>query len=413
MRAPTTPGNPGMQERSTALKQHTSFMFDRWPRFAFRHPWRALGMALLVFVVITVVASALGAPPNNVFKVPGLEGQTLADLMVDRFPQQAGDSATIVVRSDRGLDDPAEHQRLDALAGDLAQQPNVLAVGNPYDDGTISADRRYARIDVQFDNVDHDLSREALDALDATRTRHTASDFTVEIGGDIAWAVEEEPADISAMVGVAVAVIILVIAFGSVVSMGVPVVTALIGTFAGLSLTTLLAGFIDMPDFAPSLGMMIGLGIGIDYALLIVTRFREGLARDLSVEESIALASRTAGRSVVFAGGTVVIALTGVWLSGIPAFGAAGSAAALVAVTSVATAVFVMPVILRLLGRRINRWHAPGVPGVKPGPLRRHGLSPEPRDPAAPAGRGRRGCDAPARACRAGRRPAPGLQRRR
>jgi len=196
-------------------------------------------------------------------------------------------------------------------------------------------------------------------ALIALAKRQTTSDFQVEAGGSIVRRGEMEPPGQSEAYGIGAAVVILLIAFGSVAAMGVPILTALLALAAGFMLLGVGASFLKVPSFTPQFSSMIGIGVGIDYALLIVTRYREGLGLGLSVEDAIAKAAATAGRSVAFAGSTVVVAMLGLWAIGIPFVAYVGTAGALVVVLSVVVALVVLPAALSLLGTRIDRWRIP------------------------------------------------------
>ena len=162
--------------------------------------------------------------------------------------------------------------------------------------------------------------------------------------------------------------VILLVAFGSVVAMGLPILTALMGLIPGFMIIGISSAFVNMASFTPQFASMIGIGVGIDYALLIVTRFREGTAAGLSLEDAIAKAMATAGRTVLFAGTVVVIALMGLWASGIPFLGWVATAAAILVAALVVVAVLVLPAILRLIGRHINRFSISFIAGQNTSP---------------------------------------------
>ena len=187
--------------------------------------------------------------------------------------------------------------------------------------------------------------------------------FQVDAEGAVVRLAEREPPGSSELIGISAAIIILLLAFGSVVAMGLPIVTALIGLSSGFFLVGLASRFINMPSFAPQFIAMIGIGVGIDYALLVVSRYREEVGRGSSREDATATAISTAGRSVFLAGGTVVIALLGLWASGIAAIGWLGTAGAVVVGIMVAVAVLVLPALLRFVGPYLDRWRMPGVGG--------------------------------------------------
>jgi len=342
------------------MPRKRSFLFDRWPRFASRHPWYVLAGVLVILAGIVGLYAVAGGRYVNSFSIPGTESQRLVDLLEERFPQTAGDPATVVVRAPAGFDDSEVRSRVESLLADLRELPDVVGVSSPYEQpGAISSDGSIARIDVQYSKQSHELGRSSIDALLDLRKEYSEPQFQVEAGGPVGGEVERPSLGSSELIGLTAAVVILLIAFGSVVAMGIPIVAALLALASGLLLVGVGASFLDMAEFTPQLAVMIGLGAGIDYALLIVTRFREGLARNLAVEDAIAEAASTAGRSVMFAGSTVVIALLGLWAVGIPLLSYVATAAALVVALTVVVAVVVLPAILKLAGTRIDRWRIP------------------------------------------------------
>ncbi len=342
-------------------QSNRSFLFDRWPRFAVRHPWRVLLGAILVLVALVVASRSLRGSFSDAFSIPNSEAQQAFDVLKARFPQSAGDSATVVVQAPAGVNDPATKTHVETLISELKALPEVVSVASPYDQAnSISPDGTIARINVQYDKKAHDIARSSVVALSQLRQSESSSGFRVEIGGQIINRIESMGPGSSEFVGVAAAVVVLLLAFGSVVAMGLPILTALLALGAGILLITIGARFATMPTFTPEFAAMIGLGVGIDYALLIVTRYREGLAHDLSVEDAVTNAAATAGRSVLFAGGTVMIAMFGLWLVGIPFMAYVGTAAAIVVAIAVVIALVVLPAVLKLIGRHIDSLHVPG-----------------------------------------------------
>jgi len=344
-----------------------SFVFDTWPRRAARHPWRVLGAAIAAIAALVFVFSMWGGRYEDTFSIKGTQAQSAVDLLKARFPQAAGDSTTFVVKAPAGLNDPAVHGRVDALVARLAALPDVESVSSPYDSATsISPDGTIARITVEHTMKARDLPVSSINAMLDLRNQESAPpDFQVEAGGPALHRIEHPSGfGMTELIGISAAVVVLLLAFGSVVAMGLPIITALLALGLGLMLIGVGARFVTLPSFTSEFGAMIGLGVGIDYALLIVTRFREGLAKQLSIENAIAQAAATAGRSVLFAGATVVIAMLGLWAVGIQFVADLGTAAAVVVACSVGVALFVMPAILSLIGHRIDRWRVPLLPTV-------------------------------------------------
>ncbi len=341
-----------------------SFVFDRWPRYAVRHPWRVIGGAVAITLLLAVLAVRLGGSFSDTFSVPSTESQRAADLLQARFPAQAGDSSTIVVmHAQAGLNDPGVRTQVEALVAQLQALPGVAGVTPPYGQpNAISADGTIGRIGVRYALRAQVVHKSSAQALADLRARNSRPGFEVEAGGLIIRKVEMGGLSNTELIGVSAAVIILLVAFGSVVAMGLPIVSALFALVAGLMGITVMARFVNLPSFTSKFGAMIGLGVGIDYALLTVTRFREGLARGLSIEDAVVQASATAGRSVLFAGSTVVVAMLGLWSVGLPFVSWLGSSAAIIVALAVGVTLFVQPAVFRLVGHRIDKWRIPFVP---------------------------------------------------
>ena len=339
-----------------------SFLFDRWPRFASRHPWIVVGLTLLTLGVFIVGYFGRHGSYGDAFTVPGAESQRLIDLLKERFPARAGDSAYVVTRVPNGVATEQAVAEFESLRRELQELPQVVSVSSPYENpGHISPDGTIALIDVQYSEPASQLDRSVVTALVDLQEEASDPGFQVEVGGAPLRRVEMEPPGTSEIVGLAAAILILLVAFGSVVAMGLPIGTALIALSSGFFLIGIGAASVDLPGFTPQFSAMIGIGVGIDYALLIVTRFREGLGTGKSVTDAILTAAQTAGRSVFFAGSTVVIALLGLWAAGMPPIGWVGTASSLVVALAVASALLVLPALLRLTGRHIDRWRVPGL----------------------------------------------------
>jgi len=337
-----------------------SLLFERWPRFAYRHARLVLLGTLVALAVLASLWGSLRGDFGDSFSVPGSESQELFDLLEERFPATAGDSGFIVVRSADGVVDAETRERIGELIGEIEKLPQVYAVSSPYEAaGAISEDGTVARIDVRYVAQTNKIEPASAEALIALAEETSSEELQVEAGGPVAQVAERQPSGSSEVIGISAAVVILLIAFGSFVAMALPILTALLGLGSGFFMIGLATSVISMPNWTTQFVAMIGIGVGIDYALLISTRFREARSQDLSSEDAAVVAAATAGRSVFFAGGTVVIALLGLWASGIASIGWVGTAAAMVVATTVAIAVLVMPAILRYAGPVINSLQIP------------------------------------------------------
>ena len=271
-----------------------------------------------------------GGKFDNSERVPGVESQHAADVLDARFPSRGGQAARIVLHTADGRLDDADHApTVDQARAQLAHGHGVAGVTNPFAPhaAAVSGDGKTAYVDVAY-AVDKLTATQLHDAT-AVAERTRAGGVQMELTGQLAQLEQKAPS--SELIGIGIAIIVLLLAFGSVVAMGLPIVTALMGIFIGASAVGVLSAVLNVPEFSLILCSMIGLGVGIDYALFIVTRHRQHLHEGMSVEDSAGTAIATAGQAVLFAGTTVVIAILGLFLAGLPAISATGMAVALVA----------------------------------------------------------------------------------
>jgi RND superfamily putative drug exporter len=312
---------------------------------AARHPWRVIAGWVCALAVIVGVSGAFGGALNDDYTIPGSESQQAYDLLQERFPERAGADARVVVHADNGLVDLVE---LDGAVRRLKQLSSVGVVSPPM----MSQDGATALVPVQYDVLVTELDGEEAVAALEQATDELRDDHLVAFGGQVPENLRP-PSGKAEMIGILAALAILLLAFGSVVSAGVPVGVALVGLGIGSGLITFMAAITDVSTASPTLGSMIGIGLGVDYALFILTRHRDALTRGLSVPEAAAEANATAGMSVVFAGGTVLLALSGLQFTGVPNFKSMGYAAGIVALVTVLAAVTLVPALLGLAGMRV------------------------------------------------------------
>jgi putative drug exporter of the RND superfamily len=340
-----------------------SGFLERLGRWCARHPWRTIGAWLLIaFVVGGLAASAKGYSDN--FTIPGTESQHATDLLKSRYPAQAGATAQVVLRSTHGaLTDPANAAAIQASLADVKRLPGVTAVESPTEAGAngLSKSGTIGYAVVNYAKTGNQIKAADLDHLEAAMQPARDAGMQVEFGGEVARAGERPDLGSTEIYGLIAAMIVLLIAFGSVVAMGVPIGTALIGLLVGLSTVTVLTNFFDISSIATTIATMIGLGVGIDYALFVVTRHREQLATGMTVPESAGHANGTSGMAVVFAGTTVVIAICGLVVAGIPTVTTMGFASAVVVAVSVLAAISLLPALLGLAGTKINSLRLPWV----------------------------------------------------
>ena len=332
-----------------------SQLLYRLGRSAAVHPYRTIGAWVLLAVVVFAWQGAAGGEPINDYRVPGVESQHASDTLTERFPEFGGSSGRVVFHVEDGrIDDTANATTVAEAVTRLRDGPDVTRVADPYDPAlpTVSPDGSTAFATVQYDELT--LQPEHYDAVvDAIEPTRQAG-MQAEVSGDIAAVGAEVEGQEG--IGLAVALVVLLVAFGSVIAAGIPIATALVGVALGMAGLGIMAGFTEVPETAPVLAIMIGLGVGIDYALFVVTRFREHLHEGVPVPEAAGRANATAGQAVLFAGTTVVIAIVGLLLAGLPSVTTMGFAVAISVVVAMALAVTLLPGLLGLAGLRIDAW---------------------------------------------------------
>ncbi|GAA1063514.1 MMPL family transporter [Streptomyces asiaticus] len=325
-------------------------------RFAFRRR----GFVALIWVALLAVAGVGAAtasqPANDSFSIPGTEAQKAFDLLEQRFPGGNADGATarVVFRAPSGekMTDPANKAVVTKTVAELkASSPQVASVADPYQAHAVSKDGTTAYILTSYKVNAMELEDPAKDGLKEVGDKAQKSGLTVQIGGD---ALQEMPETGSTeIIGIAISAVVLAITFGSLVAAGLPLLTALIGVGIGISSITALATTLGLSTTTSTLAMMIGLAVGIDYALFIVSRYRAELAEGREREEAAGRAVGTAGSAVVFAGLTVVIALVGLAVVNIPMLTKMGFAAAGTVVIAVLIAISLIPAVLGFAGKRV------------------------------------------------------------
>ena len=328
--------------------------------WCYRHRRTVLVAWLLVLVACIVVSKSYGGSYSQSLRLPGTESQKAADLLDKGFQSRAGDSGQIVVAA-TDVRTAAVKARVGALLAEVAHVRGVADVVSPYSaaggrqiaqDGTVA----YATVDFALGSGD--IPQATTDRIIALATHARESGVQLELGGQM-FEKGAAPGG-TAVIGLLAAVVILLLTFGSVLAMGLPIMIALFGIGTGLSLVAVMSHVIPTPDFTTELASMIGIGVGIDYALFIVTRYRQGLHDGLDPEPAVVLAIDTAGRAVLFAGITVVISLFGLFLMGVEFVrGLAVGASMTVALVMVAS-VTLLPAVLGFCGRAIDRLSVPG-----------------------------------------------------
>lgn len=333
----------------------------RLGRFAYRRRWYVAVTWIALLIATGVGSATLAGENSESFEIPGTESQAAFDLLNERFPgsNAAGATGRMVFAAPEGeqLSAPENQAAVESVVDELNAAPGLATVADPFEVGSVSPDGRIGYAEIQYESqILDDQEREALFA--AAETGRDAG-LTVEIGGDIAF--EEEVGGGTEFIGLAVAAVVLVITFGSFIAAGMPLLNAIIGIGVTISAITISTRFIDMSSDTTILAMMLGIALAIDYSLFIASRYRHELALGRDGDEAAGRAVGTAGNAVVFAGLTVMIALSGLSIIGIPFLTQMGLAAAFAVAMAVIIALTMLPALFGFAKRRILGGKIPGL----------------------------------------------------
>ncbi|MFC9975478.1 MMPL family transporter [Spirillospora sp. NPDC127200] len=340
----------------------------RLGRFSYRRRRLVALIWVGLLVLFGVGAATLKGPTANDFSIPGTEAQKAIDLLQERMPQANAEGATarVVFGAPQGgkVTDPAAKAAVDKTVATLKGAPQVAGVVDPYQAKAVSPDGRFAYAQVTYKVSPIDVTERARDALADSAEAGRAAGLTVEMGGTATQTMPEQSA--TEIIGVAVAAVVLVITFGSLVAAGLPLLNAILGVAIAMSAITAATGLFEMSSMTSTLALMLGLAVAIDYALFIVSRYRHELEEGRDGPDAAGRAVGTAGSAVVFAGLTVVIALVGLMVVDIPILTEMGLAAAFAVAVAVLIALSLLPALLGFAGRRVLGGRLPGLRGGPP-----------------------------------------------
>ncbi|WP_010203410.1 MMPL family transporter [Salinibacterium sp. PAMC 21357] len=332
-----------------------AILLYRLGRFSFRHSWRVLIVWIVLVAGALGAGIALGGETQESFEIPGTESQAALDRLEAVFPSVAGAAATAVIVEEDGSRVENSEAVIKRITSAIDRIDGIDSAVSPFDEyagKAISDDHTMAIIRVQFDGVGTEVTAATLEELIATAQIGEDAGLRVEFGGQV-FQDTSFGITVTEVVGVVFAALVLVITFGSLLAAGMPLLSALLGVGIVMGLITTLSAFTTVSSSAPLLALMIGLAVGIDYALFIVSRHRAQLARGEHPEESAAMAVGTAGSAVVFAGVTVIIALLGLLVVGIPFLSVMGIGAAVAVFIAMGVATTLLPALLGLAGARL------------------------------------------------------------
>jgi putative drug exporter of the RND superfamily len=322
-----------------------------------RRPKRVVVSWLVALVAFAVLSAVAGGTPTDDFVAPGSQSAQAQELLQDRFPDAANGRALAVFAAPAGDSVEAHRAAISSALEEVGNVEGVVAVRDPFVDATVSADGRVGYATLAFDQPNTRVGKPAITAVDEALAAARDDGLVAEVGGDAAFVNSETKASGAEVVGIVAALFILVLAFGAAVAAVVPIVLALVAVGIGLSGVTLAMASFDVSDAATVIGTMVGLGVAIDYALLVVSRYRENRQGGADDRRALSDAMASVGSAVAFAGGTVVLAMLALLLVGVGFLSSIGLSVAFVVVVAVAAALTLLPALLTLLGSRIDRGH--------------------------------------------------------
>ncbi|HLN16209.1 MAG TPA: MMPL family transporter [Acidimicrobiales bacterium] len=319
---------------------------------------------VLVLVGITVVAQMVGSRFQDNFSGGNSPSQQVQDLLAKNFPAEAGSPAQVVIHTTGPVTSPANRATTASLVAALRPLPHVSGVVSPFSPAgahQVSPDGHIAFAQVQFDEQTGNLSTSAVNDVINRAKSFDRPGYQVALGGSPIGLVVHAVPGSSEGIGITAAMLIMLLAFGSVVAMGLPIITALFGIAIGFGVEYLISRVLNVPTFGPELMVMIGLGVGIDYALFVVTRYRQGLAEGREPREAATVSLATAGRAVLFAGTTVILSLLGLFILNLPFMRGMAFGAIAAVVLVMAASMTLLPALLGFAGRAIDKLHVPGL----------------------------------------------------
>jgi RND superfamily putative drug exporter len=329
-------------------------VFGRLAGWSQRHRWTAVLLWILAAAVITLSSQAVGSSWRNDFSLPGTQSQAATDLMTRHGSLQANATVQIVLQDDAGL--AADRQRVEAMLAGVRELPSVADVRSPYaDPSAISRDGTIGYATVTMDDKAENVPTADVTEIIDTGRAAEHDGLRVEFGGDVVVGAEEESGGAAEGAGILAALVILVLLFGSLVAAAVPLVTALFAVGGAIGLITLASHAFTIADFTPPIMALVGLGVGVDYALLIFYRYRTELVHGADPGAATRTALDAAGRTVFFAGCTVIIALLGLVVLGLGSLQGVALAVALAVLVTMAASLTLLPSLLAIFGRRVQR----------------------------------------------------------
>jgi RND superfamily putative drug exporter len=330
--------------------------FARLAGWSYRRRWLAVAAWAAVLILVSIAAQALGSAYRNDFSLPGTESQRALDTLQEQESEHANATVQVVVHQPAGLDAPATQQLVSDLLADLRELPSVVRVASPYEQpGTLAADGTTGYAVVTLDDTAQDVPAGDVRRLIEVAQQSAAGGLQVELGGDPVRSAEAEEGSPAELFGLVAALVILVVMFGSLLAASLPIIIAIFAVGSTLGLIALASHLATVADFTPPLMMLVGLGVGIDYALLVFARYRGELVAGAPRDRATITALDTAGRTVFLAGSTVIIALLGLVVLGLGSLQGVALAVALTVLLTMVASLTLLPALLALVSGRVER----------------------------------------------------------
>jgi RND superfamily putative drug exporter len=320
-----------------------------------RHPWRTITAWIAGLVAVLFLAASSGGTFADDFSVPGSQSARAMELLNENFPDAAKGHALVVFEAEDGTTLSADRPAVEGVLGEVGTLDHVASVADPFTAGTVSADGRIGYAEITLDVPEREMGKPAFTTLsDAVSAMH-ADGLRVELGGDAVFLNSEDKSSGHVGIGLLVALVVLLVVFGTAVAAVLPIGLSLVAVGAGIGAITLLAGGMTVSVSAVPVAALVGLGVGVDYALFVVARYRENRSAGQANDGALAAAMGSSGTAVVFAGGTVAVATAALAITGLGILTSIGLATSLMVFFAVAAAVTLLPALLGLLGDRIDR----------------------------------------------------------
>jgi len=345
-----------MSAPAPTLARPRASRFERLARWSQRRRWWAVALWVIALTAVTAASQAAGSAYHNDFSLPGTESQQALDTLERHAPGQAGATVQIVLADPGGMRAPQTQERVTAMLGQVGHLPHVAGVRSPYaGPGAISRDGTIAYATVTLDGQAQDIPSTDVRAIIHTAQGAAGDGLRVELGGDAIRSAEQGPGGSAEGAGLLAALVVLVLLFGSLLAASLPIVIAVFAVGSAVGLGVLASHAATVADYTVPLMILVGLGVGIDYALLLFSRYRGELLRGADRQQAARTALDTAGRTVLFAGCTVIIALFGLVALGLGSLQGVAIAVAMTVLVTMLGALTLLPALLAIMGRRLER----------------------------------------------------------